>query len=329
MLEASPRGSSRARAARQSTEAMRRRHPPRPGVGVSTPVVASICSVMMESAREAATQTCSPLGRMTRPRGPPIRVEGVQPAVAAEPTQDTRVSAPLAGSRRNDSTASSSVPGRDQRVAVRRDRERGGPRQPSDRGAASELAVAQAAHAEGELRQRPGRHVTRERGQRAGARGDVERRPVLGDRDRRWPVEAGDRSAVGAVRADAARRTGQLGEAPAGRVAREHEQRVGRVAGDVDEAAVRRDRDCVRAAQRGTSGAARRGRVGDAACDAGELNERSVGLAGEARDRCRGRRRHVDVQVVGRHDDRRRALEPARGGAAFLRDRARGTRRRG
>ena len=77
---------------------------------MSTPVVASICSVTMESAREAATQTCNPLGRMTSPRGPPIRVEGVQPAVAAEPTQDTRVSAPLAGSRRNDSTASSSVP---------------------------------------------------------------------------------------------------------------------------------------------------------------------------------------------------------------------------
>jgi hypothetical protein len=47
---------------------------------------------------------------MTSPRGPPIRVDGVQPAVAAEPTQDTRVRAPLAGSRRNESTASSSVP---------------------------------------------------------------------------------------------------------------------------------------------------------------------------------------------------------------------------
>ena len=211
--------------------------------------------------------------------------------------------------------------GGDQRVAVRRDRESGGPRQPSDRGAAAELAVAQAADAEGELRQRPGRHVARERGQRAGARGDVERRPVLCDRDRGGPVEAGDRSAVGAVRADAARRAGELGEAPAGRVAREHEQRVGRVAGDVDEAAVRRDRDCVGAAQRGASGAARRGRVGDAAGDAGELDERSVGLAGEARHGCRGRRRHVDVQVVGRDDDRRRALEPARGGTAFLRDR--------
>ena len=64
----------------------------------------------MESPREAPTQTTSPLGRMARERGPPTSVEGVQPVVAVEPEMhDTRVSAPLAGSRRNESTASSSV----------------------------------------------------------------------------------------------------------------------------------------------------------------------------------------------------------------------------
>ena len=71
----------------------------------------SICSVTIESAREAATHTVSPFDRTTRPRGPPIRAEAVHPAVAAEAeTHEARVRPPVAGSRRKETTASSSVP---------------------------------------------------------------------------------------------------------------------------------------------------------------------------------------------------------------------------
>ena len=65
----------------------------------------------MESAREDATQATRPSGRSAMPRGPCTSVEGRQPGVVAAPEmQETRVSPPLAGSRRNDVIASSSVP---------------------------------------------------------------------------------------------------------------------------------------------------------------------------------------------------------------------------
>ena len=71
----------------------------------------SSCNVTMESAREDATQTMRESGRNASARGPCTSVESTQPGVAGLPeTHATRVSAPVAASRRNVSTASLSVP---------------------------------------------------------------------------------------------------------------------------------------------------------------------------------------------------------------------------
>ena len=126
-LDASPRASSSERAARQSTEAMRRRHPPRPGVGVSTPVSASTCNVTSESPREA-TQTCTARRAGAGREALSSSGQTGQPAVAAEPKHDTRTRAPLAGSRRNDDTGIVVRSRREQRAPVRRHRDRGGAR---------------------------------------------------------------------------------------------------------------------------------------------------------------------------------------------------------
>ncbi len=80
-------------------------------MGVRALVAGSSCSVTIESAREDATQTMRESGRKASARGPCTSVESTQPGVAGLPvTQATRVSAPVAASRRNVSTASLSVP---------------------------------------------------------------------------------------------------------------------------------------------------------------------------------------------------------------------------
>src|SRR4029077_6371834 len=128
-----------------------------------------------------------------------------------------------------------------------------------------ELAVAEAACTGGELRERPGLDVALEGSQRAGGGGDVERRSVRRDRDRRRAVEAGHSGALAVVPAQAARSAGELRQAPGRPASGGADQGVGRAAGDIREAPVRRERERIGAAQREAAGAACGGRGGDAA----------------------------------------------------------------
>ena len=236
-----------------------------------------------------------------------MSVEGTQPAVAGLPaTHETRVSAPVAGSRRNVITASSSVPAATT-VAPSGETTTAEARARPPIGVQSAYAPSlRQPDAGRELRERPGRDVALERRQRAGGRGDVERRPVGRDRDRRGRVDAADRRAAGAVGAQAARGAGQGREAAGRGVAREHGDGVGAGRADVDEAPVRRDGDGVGAGQGGGIGAARRERGRDAArrCPTSCTSE-PFGWRDEARDRAGSRGRDVDVQAVGRDGDAR------------------------
>ncbi len=176
----------------------------------------------------------------------------MQPAVAAEAaTQDTRVRAPVAGSRRSALTASSSVP---TASTVRPSGEIA-----TEEARASPPIGVQSASATSLRQPAPGPSCVRtpvltSRWNAvtvpAVAERDVERRPVGRDRDRRGPVDAGDRRAGRATGTQASGCAREGRQPSRGGVARERDDRVGGAGPDVDEAAVGRDGDRIRAGQR-------------------------------------------------------------------------------